>query len=62
VVDQISDTIANHPKFRRRLDYAHESGFRFVLSQRDEDSRELLLTVLAFDVPRWQEGALPEAA
>jgi hypothetical protein len=40
-----------HPQFKRQLDYRAESGFRFALQNRDDPSKELILTVLAFEVP-----------
>ena len=46
-----SDAIQEHANFLRRVEYAHESGFRCVVRQRDDPDRELTLTVLAFHVP-----------
>jgi hypothetical protein len=51
VLDQIPSTIASHPNFKKQVDYKSETGFRFTLRQRDDPNREVLLTVLVFDVP-----------
>lgn len=52
VVDAIPGTVAEHPNYKRQLEYASETGFRFKFGHRDDENRELLLTVLAFDVPK----------
>ncbi|MGI8423720.1 MAG: hypothetical protein ACR2NO_06355 [Chloroflexota bacterium] len=50
-LEKIPDVVKGHPSFKRELAYKSESGFRYVLSHRDDARRELTLTVLAFDVP-----------
>lgn len=52
VLDQIRPTVEAHPNFKRFVGRPNESQFRFVLKQPTDASRELLLTVLAFDVPQ----------
>ena len=51
VLEKIPDVVKAHPQFKRQFDYKAESGFRFVLQNRDDPSKELILTVLAFEVP-----------
>ncbi len=51
ILEKIPETVASHANFKKRIDYSSETGFRFVLSQRDDIARELLLTILVFDVP-----------
>lgn len=51
VLAQIPDIVKKHPNFRNRVEYKSETGFRFVLNQRDDKNRDLLLTIMAFDVP-----------
>lgn len=51
VVNKIPQVVESHPNFKRRLPYTSETGFRFVLHHRDDKNRELMLTVLAFEVP-----------
>jgi len=51
VISKIPDVIRAHSNFKRELDYESETGFRFVLHHRDDVNRELILTVLAFEVP-----------
>ncbi len=41
----------SHPNFMRQEPYKSETGFRFVLHHRDDKSRELIMTVLAFEAP-----------
>ena len=52
IIEKIPDTVKEHPSFLRQVEYASETGFRFVLHHRDDTERELILTVLAFEVPR----------
>lgn len=51
VLEKIPGAVAAHQNFKRQLDYASESGFRFVLKQENDENREIVLTVLVFDVP-----------
>lgn len=52
VVVQIPEVLKKHKNFKRQLDYKSETGFRFVLHHNEDKNRELILTVLAFNVPR----------
>ncbi|MBC7350162.1 MAG: hypothetical protein H5U05_09340 [Candidatus Aminicenantes bacterium] len=52
VLEQIPRLIKDHPNYKRQLEYASETGFRFILHHRDDTNRELILTVLVFEVPR----------
>jgi len=52
VLKQIPEVIKNHPNFTRKTPYPSETGFRFELHHPDDKNRELLLTVLAFDIPQ----------
>jgi len=51
VLKKIPETIMSYPNFKRELVYNSEIGFRFILHHRDDSNRELILTVLAFEVP-----------
>ena len=51
-LSHIPNVVKEHPNFKREgTSYKQETGFRFVLHQRDDKNRELTLTVLVFDVP-----------
>jgi HEAT repeat protein len=52
VLEQISEVMKNHPTFTQELSYPSETGFRFILHHPEDKNRELLLTVLAFEIPR----------
>jgi HEAT repeat protein len=52
VLEQISEAMKNHPTFTQELSYPSETGFRFILHHPEDKNRELLLTVLAFEIPR----------
>ncbi len=52
VVQKIPEVVRNHPAFKREVSYEKsETGFRSVLGRPDDPDREIVLTVLAFDVP-----------
>lgn len=51
VLDKIPEVVESHPNFKRQLPYTSETGSRFILHHRDDKNRELMLTVLAFEVP-----------
>jgi hypothetical protein len=51
VLAKIPETVLAHPRCRKRLDYASESGFRFVFQHPDDSGREMTLTILVFEVP-----------
>ena len=52
VLEQIPEVMKNHPTFRQELSYPSETRFRFILHHPEDKNRELLLTVLAFEIPR----------
>jgi hypothetical protein len=52
VLNQIPSTVSRHPSFVRKVgDFKHQTGFRFVLHQKDDPKKELMMTTLAFHVP-----------
>lgn len=59
VLASIAETMPGHPQVKRVLPKPSETSFRYVLGQPDDPNRELILTVLAFDVPQagGQEGS-----
>jgi len=48
---KIPDVVRSHACFKRDAGKTHETEFRYVLHQPDDRNRELILTVLAFNVP-----------
>lgn len=51
VLAAIPETIKQHPNFKREIAGNTETRFRYCFSHRDDANRELLLTILVFDVP-----------
>ena len=51
ILAQIPEVVKAHPNFKRALSYPSETGFRYILHHRDDPNRELILTILAFEVP-----------
>jgi len=51
VISKIPEVTKEHPNFKREIEFNSETGFRFILSHRDDPNRELILTILAFEIP-----------
>jgi len=52
VLAKIPEVAEFHPCFKRKITIEAETIFRYVFHQPDDSNRELLLTILAFDIPR----------
>ncbi|MYD79498.1 MAG: hypothetical protein F4X44_02665 [Gammaproteobacteria bacterium] len=52
VIETIPVTVKSHPHFKRAISSDDEGRYQFVLSHRNDKNREMILTVMAFDVPR----------
>ena len=52
VVLQIPEGVKKHSNFKRQVEYKSETGFRFILHHNEDKNRELILTVLGFNVPK----------
>jgi hypothetical protein len=55
VLSAILPSVQGHPNFKRSLPIEGETRFRVVLSHKDDPAREMLITILAFDVPTANE-------
>lgn len=51
VLETIPVTMTEHRNVKRTLPQPSETSFRYILGQRDDPNREMIVTVLAFDVP-----------
>ena len=51
VLAQIPDVTKKHPNYKSTYSYPSNTGFRFVFTNANDSSKELVLTVLAFDIP-----------
>jgi len=51
VIAQVPDLVKHYPYYKRQLSYNSETVFRFILHHRDDKNREIILTVLCFEVP-----------
>jgi len=56
VLDAIPQTVETHQCYKRSLGKISETNFRYVFSNRDDPNREMILSVLAFDVPENEKG------
>ena len=51
VLAQIPGIAAAHSNFKRQMSRETETEFRFIFHQRDDKNREVIITVLVFEVP-----------
>lgn len=51
VLAGVDEQSVGHPNCKRKTDWKHETGFRYVFHHPGDKNRELTLTVLVFDVP-----------
>jgi hypothetical protein len=51
VLASIPGVVRAHPNYKKDAPGSSETSFRYVFANRDDRNREMLLTVLAFDVP-----------
>ena len=56
VLSKIAESVPTHPNFKRDLGKSGDTAFRYVFAQPNDSNRELLLTVLAFDIPTAPAG------
>ncbi len=52
VLSAIPDTVKSHPNCKRAVSESGEGRFQYIFGHRDDANREMILTVLAFDVPQ----------
>ncbi|GJL59722.1 MAG: hypothetical protein NPIRA03_25790 [Nitrospirales bacterium] len=51
ILDAIPETVKAHPNYKRDLGRKAETNFGYVFANPTDKNREMILTVLAFDVP-----------
>ena len=51
VLARVPEVVRNHATFVRQENCDSQTGFRFVLKRLDDPARELMLTILVFEVP-----------
>lgn len=51
VLEQIPVAVKAHPNYTRDLPCSFETGFRFCLHHRDDKKREIIVTILVFEIP-----------
>jgi hypothetical protein len=51
VVAKIRETVPKHPLFKRDVGPTGDTAFRYIFAQPNDRNREIILTVLAFDIP-----------
>lgn len=62
VLEEVTAATEVHPNYKRTVSWNHESGYRFVMHHPADKNRELIMTVLVFDIPEAEVGAKPAPA
>ena len=62
VLRKIEETTPKHENYKRTVGKPDESSYRYVFHQPNDKNRELILTVLAFDVPTARHRPTSEEA
>ncbi|MCI0602507.1 hypothetical protein L0156_05790 [bacterium] len=52
ILQKIPLIIIEHPNLKRQISYGSETAFRFIFHQKTDPHREVIVTVLVFEVPR----------
>jgi hypothetical protein len=56
VLEKIPSVVKSHPCYRRDLGISNEIIFRYVFHQPEDVNRELILTVMVFNIPSRRKG------
>jgi hypothetical protein len=59
VLAEIKAATEAHPNYKRSVSWSHESGYRFVMHHPSDKNRELIMTVLVFDIPENELKSAP---
>ncbi len=51
VIESITPTVEAYPNYKKTLAKPSETSFSYAIRHRDDPNREMILTILAFDVP-----------
>jgi hypothetical protein len=57
VLAKIAEIAPKHPHFKRGLGKSDESTFGYIFGQPNDANREIMLTVMAFDIPTLRASA-----
>ncbi|MGH9426815.1 MAG: hypothetical protein ACRD2L_11010, partial [Terriglobia bacterium] len=52
VLKKVASVVPSHRCFKRAIDKLDESTFRYIFRQLNDPNRELVVTVMAFDIPK----------
>ncbi len=52
VLSQIPDLIKRHSNYKKDFQKISETDFRFILRSKDDTDREIINTLMVFDIPK----------
>ncbi|MEA4826685.1 MAG: hypothetical protein VB130_08650 [Clostridium sp.] len=51
ILDKIPELVKLHPNYKKEITLNNETHFRYIFRQPNDENREILLTIMAFDIP-----------
>ncbi|WP_125153653.1 hypothetical protein [Clostridium rectalis] len=51
IIKKIPDLSQKHPNYKKEINIQQETWFRYIFTQPNDNNREILLTIMVFDIP-----------
>ncbi|GAA0082873.1 hypothetical protein [Clostridium sp. CTA-6] len=51
IIKKIPDLAQKHPSYKKEINIQQETCFRYIFNQPNDNNREILLTIMVFDIP-----------
>ncbi|WP_125154528.1 hypothetical protein [Clostridium rectalis] len=51
IIKKIPDLAQKHPSYKKEINIQQETCFRYIFTQPNDNNREILLTIMVFDIP-----------
>jgi len=55
VLKQVPEIVKSHPYYIKQISYNNETVFRYIFHHKDDKEKELVLTILLFNIPQGSE-------
>lgn len=51
ILNKIPELVLEHPNFKKEVNIQSETQFRYIFTQPNDNNREILMTIMVFDIP-----------
>lgn len=51
ILNKIPELVQTHPNFKKAVNIQQETQFRYIFTQPNDNNREIILTIMVFDIP-----------